>query len=232
MKVLRNVSVFAIWNSALNTDRHNEEELLIPATCDLSSIRATFAAGFHLNFLIEVFGQQSRQADCSEPESTIRQKRSTVKNRYIVTALNSLALALVMNLTAAAQVSPTTPPPQASPQSQSNSAGRQQAAPAPAQGQEKSIDDELQLTPDQKQKIAAIVDDERKQMVAVRDDNSLNMDQKQQKAAQIRQAGSPKIRAILTQEQLQKLAAIQAREQQQQQQPPANNPSSPQAPQH
>ncbi|MCU1298800.1 MAG: hypothetical protein JWO91_3078 [Acidobacteriaceae bacterium] len=149
-----------------------------------------------------------------------------MKNRYIVSALSSLALALVMNLSAAAQVSPATPPPQASPQSQSNSAGHQQAA--PAQGQEKSIDDELQLTPDQKQKIAAIVDDERKQMVAVRDDNSLNMDQKQQKAAQIRQAGSPKIRAILTQEQLQKLAAIQAREQQQQQQAPANtSPSSP-----
>jgi hypothetical protein len=38
-----------------NTDGHNKEELLIPATGDLSSIRATSAAGFHLTFVIEVF---------------------------------------------------------------------------------------------------------------------------------------------------------------------------------
>lgn len=149
--------------------------------------------------------------------------------RPILSTLELLALALGMGLTAAAQVPATTPSsPQGSQQSPASSAGGQQQA--RPQGQEKSIDDELQLTPDQKQKIAAIVDDERKQMTAVRDDTSLSMDQKQQKAAQIRETGSPKIRAILTQEQLQKLAAIQAREQQQQ---PANsNQSSPQPPQH
>lgn len=152
--------------------------------------------------------------------------------RPILSTLELLALALGMGLTAAAQVPATTPSsPQGSQQSPASSAGgQQQARPQGPQGQEKSIDDELQLTPDQKQKIAAIVDDERKQMTAVRDDTSLSMDQKQQKAAQIRETGSPKIRAILTQEQLQKLAAIQAREQQQQ---PANsNQSSPQPPQH
>jgi protein CpxP len=144
--------------------------------------------------------------------------------RPIRSMLELLALALLMGLTAAAQV-PATSSPQMSQQSPANSAGGQQQA--RPQGQEKSIDDELQLTPDQKQKIAAIVDDERKQMTAVRDDTSLSMDQKQQKAAQIREVGSPKIRAILTQEQLQKLAAIQAREQQQ----PANSNQSSQPPQ-
>lgn len=148
-----------------------------------------------------------------------------MQNRYVLSVLKPLLLTLLLSLIAAAQASPATP---SSPQASApNSAGAQpQARP---QGQEKSIDDELQLSADQKQKIAAIVDDERKQMNAVRDDASLNMDQKQQKATQIRQVGAPKIRAILTQEQLQKLAAIQEKEQQ----APANsNQSSPQAPQH
>jgi hypothetical protein len=153
-----------------------------------------------------------------------RQKRSIVQNRYTLSVLKALTLTLLLSLIAAAQVSPASPPP---PQASAPSSAGSQPQARP-QGQEKSIDDELQLTPDQKQKIAAIVDDERKQMNAVRDDASLSMDQKQQKAAQIRQAGAPKIRAVLTQEQLQKLAAIQEREQQS----PANsNQSAPQAPQ-
>ncbi|HZR55322.1 MAG TPA: hypothetical protein VFA74_00495 [Terriglobales bacterium] len=153
-----------------------------------------------------------------------------MRNRYVVPILASLTLAWVMSLTAAAQVSPATPPPQASPQSPSTSTGNQQQG--QAQGQQKSIDDELQLTPDQKQKIAVIVDDEKKQMVALRDDNSLTMDQKQQKAAQVRQAGAPKIRAILTPEQLKKLAAIQEREQQQPASDSQSSPQSQQPPQH
>jgi len=153
-----------------------------------------------------------------------------LRNRYVVPILASLTLAWVMSLTAAAQVSPATPPPQASPQSPSTSTGNQQQG--QAQGQQKSIDDELQLTPDQKQKIAVIVDDEKKQMVALRDDNSLTMDQKQQKAAQVRQAGAPKIRAILTPEQLKKLAAIQEREQQQPASDSQSSPQSQQPPQH
>jgi periplasmic protein CpxP/Spy len=156
------------------------------------------------------------------PNYPTRQKRSIVQNRYLLSLLKPLILTLLLSLIAAAQVSPAAPPPQAS---TPNSAGAQsQARP---QGQEKSIDDELQLTPDQKQKIAAIVDDERKQMSEVRDNASLSNDQKQQKATEIRQVGAPKIKAVLTQEQLQKLAAIQEREQQ----APANsNQNSPQAP--
>src|SRR5215471_4293271 len=101
---------------------------------------------------------------------------------------------------------------------------------------QRSVEDELQLTPDQKQKIAEVVDDENKQITAVRNDTSLSMDQKQQKVLQIRQEGSPKIKAILTPEQLQKLAAIQQRMRDQQQggqgqtpqqsAPPSNPPQS------
>jgi periplasmic protein CpxP/Spy len=161
----------------------------------------------------------------NDPNYPTRRKRSIVQTRYALSVSKPLILTLLLSLMAAAQASPATPatpPPQAS---TPNSGGAQpQARP---QGQEKSIDDELQLTPDQKQKIAAIVDDERKQMNALRDNASLSMDQKQQKATEIRQVGAPKIRAILTQEQLQKLAAIQQREQQ----TPANsNQGPPQAP--
>jgi Spy/CpxP family protein refolding chaperone len=102
-----------------------------------------------------------------------------------------------------------------SPESQSGTSNSTtQSAPsasAPSSSQPKSIDEELQLTPDQKQKIAAVVDDENKQIGAVRDDSSMSLEQKQQKVMQIRQAGTPKIKAILTPDQLQKLAAIQQR---------------------
>jgi Spy/CpxP family protein refolding chaperone len=99
----------------------------------------------------------------------------------------------------------------------SNAAGSQNGtASQGSQGGSTTVEDELQLTPDQKQKIAAVVDDENKQIMAVRDDNSMTMQQKQQKVMQIRQEGSPKIKAVLTPEQLQKLAAIQQRAREQQ----------------
>jgi periplasmic protein CpxP/Spy len=126
------------------------------------------------------------------------------------------------------QTTPSPATPQTEPSQQSPAAGQQSAPnpptapsqsapPAAAQqgNQPGSIDEELQLTPDQKQKIAAVVDDENKQISAVRDDNSMSLEQKQQKVMQIRQAGTPKIKAILTPEQLQKLAAIQERMRQQ-----------------
>ncbi len=110
-----------------------------------------------------------------------------------------------------------------------------QSAPSSGQSGSTTVEDELQLTQDQKQKIAAVVDDENKQIGAVRDDNSLSMQQKQQKVMQIRQEGSPKIKAVLTPEQLQKLAAIQqkAREQQGagQSAPPSQTPPPQSAPQ-
>jgi Spy/CpxP family protein refolding chaperone len=150
-----------------------------------------------------------------------------------------LALTLGFSLTAIAQNAAPTPQPEATPPAQSAPAPEAQQAPdaqqqdhaqAPAQSQGTSVDDELQLTADQKEKIAAVVDDENKQIAAVRDDTSLTLEQKQQKAQQIRQAGVPKIKAVLTPEQLQKLAAIQERKRQQEQNNPQNSPQTP--PQH
>jgi Spy/CpxP family protein refolding chaperone len=132
------------------------------------------------------------------------------------------------------QSSPGAQPPSAPAPSTNNSGtqsapGAQSTSPSPNQGTsstgsansgqsgQKSVEDELQLTPDQKQKIAEVVDDENKQITAVRNDTSLSMDQKQQKVLQIRQEGSPRIKAILTPEQLQKLAAIQQKMRDQQQ---------------
>jgi Spy/CpxP family protein refolding chaperone len=144
-----------------------------------------------------------------------------------------LALTLGFSLTAIAQNAAPTPQPEATPPAQSAptpDAQQQDHAQAPAQSQGTSVDDELQLTADQKEKIAAVVDDENKQIAAVRDDTSLTLEQKQQKAQQIRQAGVPKIKAVLTPEQLQKLAAIQERKRQQEQNNPQNSPQTP--PQH
>lgn len=112
-------------------------------------------------------------------------------------------------------------PPSSSPQAAPSTPGAQAA---PQQGRGTSIDEELQLTPDQKEKIAAVVDDENKQISTVRDDNSMTLEQKQEKVMQIRQAGAPKIKAILTAEQLQKLAAIQQR-MREQENAPAQQPA-------
>src|SRR5215470_907775 len=142
----------------------------------------------------------------------------------------SLGLGLLLATAAVAQSS--TPDssapssqPQATPPAQSAAAPQPSQAPpsgaqssastarpsTPQSGNGQSIDQELQLSDDQKQKIAAVVDDENRQIESVRNDNSLSLEQKQQKVLAIRQAGSPKIKAILTPEQLEKLAAIQQR---------------------
>jgi Spy/CpxP family protein refolding chaperone len=154
-----------------------------------------------------------------------------------VLALFSLAMMIGV---AAAQTStpqsnsqPQAPPPaQNAPAGAPPAAGSTGASPgAPASAnQPKTIDDELQLTPEQKQKIAVVVDDENKQIDAVRQDNSLSMEQKQEKVMQIRQAGSPRIKAILTPEQLQKLAEIQQR--MREQQGAGQSPAPPPPPQH
>ncbi len=67
-------------------------------------------------------------------------------------------------------------------------------------------------------------------MEALRNDNSMTQEQKIDKANQIRAQASPKIKAILTSEQLQKLAEMQqerVRQQQQENQQPAPNNSQP-----
>ena len=136
-----------------------------------------------------------------------------MRSRYVL-ALAFLALTVTLSATLAAQTSPNSSPSQTAPRNQTGSTGDAQQKQSSAQGP--AIDDELQLTQDQRQKVAAVVDDEKKQLVAVGDDTSLTMEQKQQKAMQIRQAGATRIRSYLTPEQLQKLSTIQEREKQKQ----------------
>ncbi len=136
-----------------------------------------------------------------------------MRNRYIF-PLICVGLLLLVGM-AAAQTT-TTPPAQNPPAAAQDQAPATQSAPSAQAHRQNSIDDELGLSPDQKQKIAAIVDDENDQIGKVRDDKTMTMDQKQQKVLEIRQVGAPKIKAILTPEQLQKLAAIQERNRQQQ----------------
>jgi hypothetical protein len=128
------------------------------------------------------------------------------------------------------QAPPSSSGAQAGASSSGAHAGAQQGTGTQGSAQQqaaKSVDEELQLTDDQKKKIADVVDDENKQISVVRDDNSMNLQQKQQKVLQIRQEGTPKIKAILTPEQLQKLAAIQQRMREQQGTPeqPSQNPA-------
>jgi Spy/CpxP family protein refolding chaperone len=88
----------------------------------------------------------------------------------------------------------------------------------------------LNLTDEQKAKLRPILQEQNQQMEALRNDTSMTQEQKVAKANEVRQNASPKIRAILTPEQLQKLADLQqkAKEQQQQSAPPqASQPPHP-----
>jgi Spy/CpxP family protein refolding chaperone len=123
------------------------------------------------------------------------------------TKLASLILALAFApgfvLIAAAQSSAPGPQPEAVPANQSN-----RAPDTPPPGPSTSASDQLQLTEDQKQKIAALVDDENEKIAAISNDTSLTPEQKGQKEQEIRQAEIPRMKAVLTPEQLQKLNAI------------------------
>jgi len=168
-----------------------------------------------------------------------------MRKSCIMTGLVAFALALAISLPASAQTSTTTPAPEASPQSQT--APQSQPAPsqpapsqtapsgdaaqgrAPAQSDQDN-DNPLNLTDEQKAKLQPIIADENKQMDAVRSDTSLTTDQKIQKANQIRSDASPKIRAVLTPEQLQKLAQLQekAKQQRENQSAPPSDSQKPQ----
>lgn len=118
---------------------------------------------------------------------------------------------------------PSTPAPgqQQQPQNMPSqpSAGQSQAAPSDqanqSQSQSSDSDNPLNLTEDQKTKLRPIIADENQKMEAVRNDSSLSTDQKIEKANQIREEASPKIRAILTPDQLQRLAELQQKARQQ-----------------
>ena len=122
----------------------------------------------------------------------------------------------------APQQEPQAAPSQAPQQEPSQSAPSQPPAgqsPQSSQAPSRSDDDNpLNLTDEQKTKLRPIIADENQQMEAVRNDSTLTTDQKVAKANQIRETASPKIKAVLTPEQLQKLADLQQKARQQQQQ--------------
>ena len=64
---------------------------------------------------------------------------------------------------------------------------------------------ELNLTDDQKAKLKPVLEDEMKQMQAVRDDSSLSREQRRDKMMQIHQSTKPQVEAVLTPEQKDKL---------------------------
>ncbi|PYV48346.1 MAG: hypothetical protein DMG92_13830 [Acidobacteria bacterium] len=144
----------------------------------------------------------------------------------------SFALALAISLPAAAQ-SPETPQ-SGSPSSQTApappAAVQQNAPPAANQNSGQSQanandDNPLNLTEDQKTKLRPIIMEENQQMEALRNDSSMSQEQKIAKANQIRADASPKIKALLTPEQLQKLAQLQQERAKEQQQPSQAAPS-------
>jgi len=63
------------------------------------------------------------------------------------------------------------------------------------------ISDALKLTDDQKGKLKPILQDEVKQMKAVRDDSSLTVEQQRAKLIEIHEKTQPKVNAVLTPEQ-------------------------------
>jgi periplasmic protein CpxP/Spy len=144
------------------------------------------------------------------------------------------ALVLAISLSAGAQSpatnqssQPQSAPPQAAP---ANPPSAQQNAPSNGQSAQANEDNPLNLTDEQKTKLRPIIMEENQQMEALRNDTTMTQEQKIAKANQIRADASPKIKAILTPEQLQKLAELQqerAREQQQQSQPAQPNNSQP-----
>ncbi|HKW19266.1 MAG TPA: hypothetical protein VJO35_17290 [Terriglobales bacterium] len=145
------------------------------------------------------------------------------------------AAVVAISLTAMAQTPATSQP------SQSQSAPAQATPANPPSNQpnastnsgqstQANADNPLNLTEDQKAKLRPIIMDENQQMEALRNDTSMTQEQKIAKANQIRADASPKIKAILTPEQLQKLAELQqerVKEQQQQNQPASPSSSQP-----
>jgi periplasmic protein CpxP/Spy len=74
-----------------------------------------------------------------------------------------------------------------------------------------AIAQQLDLTPQQKVKILPILADEGPKVEAIKNDNSLSKVQKIQQIRAIHQQTDPQMKAILSQEQYQKLQAIRQR---------------------
>lgn len=106
--------------------------------------------------------------------------------------------------------SPSAPSQAAPGQSSTTPGTTPSTAQPPAQAE---AENPLNLTEEQKAKLRPILMDERQQMEAVRSDTSLSSEQKMAKVQQIRETASPKIKAVLTPEQLKRLADMQKAQQ-------------------
>jgi len=94
----------------------------------------------------------------------------------------------------------------------------------------RTLTQQLNLTPDQREKLRPIVTDEGEQMHTVRIHEQMTPDQKRAKVLEIRQAFAPKIEAELTPEQKEKWKKLEATLEGK---PPegAQDPATPSAPQ-
>jgi periplasmic protein CpxP/Spy len=79
---------------------------------------------------------------------------------------------------------------------------------AKVQAKLQELSTELNLTDDQKTQLKPVLQDEFKQLKAVKSDASLSPDQKKTKAAEIHEGAKSQMGSILTPEQKQKLAAM------------------------
>ena len=86
---------------------------------------------------------------------------------------------------------------------------------------------QLNLTDEQKAKLKPILEDEGKQMQAVRGDSSLSQDQKRDKVKQIHETTNSQINDTLTPDQQKKFAALQAQRKEHQ---GGNKPNPPEEP--
>jgi protein CpxP len=159
-----------------------------------------------------------------------------MRNSYLTAGF--LWMALAISLPAAAQSSTTNTPQHTPPEAPAQATPSQtapgqagaasEATPAHAQSQGQAGEDNpLNLTDEQKAKLRPILAEENQQLDTLRNDTSMTQEQKISKANEIRQNASPKIKAVLTPEQLQKLADLQKAKQQQNQGAPPEGASPP-----
>jgi hypothetical protein len=157
----------------------------------------------------------------------------------VMTGLLSVALVLVISLSTGAQSLAASPqhepaaatsqstqgatspaaPAQATPQAAPQTSTTPGTTPGSAQSAPQGSDDNpLNLTEEQKGKLRPILMEERLQMETLQNDASMSTEQKMAKAQQIRETAAPKIKAVLTPEQLKKLSDLQQQRAQQQNQ--------------
>ena len=120
----------------------------------------------------------------------------------------TFVLALALSLTAAAQTGVPQAPPD---QNQASSHGDMQHDRSP-EARLDWLNQQLNLTDDQKEKLRPILADESRQIQAVRTDTSLTADQRHDKMKQIKVSTKPQIEAVLTPEQRKKFAQVKQEE--------------------